>query len=394
MPSTPETLFVRMGSARIPYRVVGEGERDVVLVYGYDPGLDTQWGHPDFSDFVNRLAALGRLVVHDKRGTATRPTLEERVADTIAVMDSTGVRSGVLIGLGAGAPVVTLLAATHPERVSLLALYGMWARGNPDDPSTVTAWGGPTPSTESFGLQGGWDLTPALPSIQAPTLVIQRSSDVMVVPEHAQFVATRIEGAQYAEVAGHDHWPWVGASDIVLDEIERFITDTRPEQMGFDRVLTTIVFTDIVDAAQVPLELGGQRWHELLDAHDALVGRTLDAFRGREIATAGDGFLATFDSAARAIRWADELRRQVIPLGIELRTGVHTGEVERRAEAIGGLAVRIGQRLCGLAAPSEILASRPVVDLVAGSGIEFAQRGERDLDGVPGIWLLFRVTRC
>jgi pimeloyl-ACP methyl ester carboxylesterase len=389
MASGPETLHLRSGTRQLTYQVLGDGERHLVVVHGFDADPTRGSERASFGRLLDDLATLGRTVVHDVRGTDTsdpssRPsTLEEGVANTVAVMDACGFDRTVLIGMSSGVPVATLLAATHPERVSLLVLYGAWARGDAADASSITRWS---------AIPTSFDLTPALPSIQAPTLVVRRQADRRVVTEHAAFVASHIEGSKYVEVAGEEHLPWEGDVASIVREIGEFVATTPLTPIGFDRVLTTIVATDIVDPASSAAEPGGRPWHEQLDQHDALLRRTLDAFRGSHMATGDERFVATFDGAARAIRWADELRRQVIPLGVEIRTGVHTGELAR--EHAGGVAVQVSERMCELAAPSEIITSRTVADLVVGSGIEFGARGERELKGVPGIWPLFVVTRC
>ena len=408
-------------------------------------------GHMKFGALIELrlilLEAFGTTAIQsdllNDHANCTAPV--DRIGDMPAVHRyAAGVDDAVVIGLAGGSPTAALLAATHPDRVRLLVLYAVWARGNPADAATITAWGGghgedlnatigeirnrwghgytahrSAPSLTHDAefvqwcgdyersiatvdhavalarLDHDWDITAALPTIQAPTLVLQRVNDEVCVAPHARFVAGHIEGVTYVEMPGLDHWPWAVDGDRLVNEITAFVAATPPERVGFDRILTTVVVTDVVDASPLTKGAAGRRpWYEHLDDHHALLRRTLDAFRGEPLAATGDGYVARFASAARAVRWADELRRQIIPLGIELRTGVHTGELERGPDESEAVTVRIAHALGNLAQPNEIIVSRTVTDLVRGAGIEFAPRGERELPGAPGIWPILAVTDC
>ncbi|MDT5089060.1 MAG: hypothetical protein QOG47_1767 [Mycobacterium sp.] len=436
----PDIHYAQSGGLNIAFSVTGEGP-DLVVAPGFISHLDIMWEEPSVVHFYSRLASFRRVVTFDKRGTGLSdpvmhaPTLEESVDDLGAVMDAAGCERADLVGVSEGGTMAMLMAAGHPDRVKALILYGTFSRllQAPGYPLGVTeaqlsalvevsagGWGEGVglgawaPSRRSdadfrqwwarlqrvaaspgmvrniFALYPQLDIRDVLPAIQVPTLVLHRRDDRMVAPDMGRYVADHIPGATFVEVDGADHLFFTGDADTVLDEIEEFLTGIRPLPV-VERVLATVLFTDIVDSTKRAVELGDQRWKELLGRHDALVRRQLARFQGREVNTTGDGFLARFDGPARAIRCAVAIRDVLRSLGLEVRAGVHTGEVELRGDDISGIAVHIAARVAGAAAAGEVLASRIVVDLVAGSGLSFAARGEHNLKGVAGEWGLFAV---
>jgi class 3 adenylate cyclase len=364
------------------------------------------------------------------------PTLEEQVDDVLAVLDAAGCERAALFGLSQGGALASLFAAAHPGRTAALIMFGTCARliradgypwgRTPEEVErylqiTEEGWGqgaalqilAPTMAgDEAFrrwfaklerqGASPGnmlaflrmhrdVDIRQVLPAIHVPTLVLHRAGDAYREVGHGRYLAARIPGAKYVELPGRDHLVYVGDQDAVLDEVEEFLTGVRrgPEP---DRVLATILFTDIVSSTERAAKAGDRTWRDLLDRHNALVRRELDHFRGREVDTAGDGFLATFDGPARAIRCARQVAEKIPGLGLELRSGLHTGEIELAGEHIRGLAVHIGARVMSMAGPREVLVSSTVKDLVAGSGILFEDRGEHTIKGVPGKWRIFRAA--
>lgn len=436
----PDTRYVKSGELNIGYQVVGERQRDLVFVPGALSNIDLLWTQPASERFFRRLAAFSRLILYDKRGQGVSdppsgvPTLEEDMDDLRAVLDAAGSEQAALFGYSEGGAMSALFAATYPARVTALILFGSFASG--------TLWtqrleelGWPTLSTiaklgEHWGegrslelfapsvaseervrrfaaferaaarpaeVRARWentqriDATPVLETLHVPTLVLQRADERMVPTLVARAMADAIPGARYVELPGVDHIPWVGDARAVLAEVEEFLTGGR--HMGeSDRALATVMFTDIVGSTRQDAELGDARWRELVQAHDQLLRDRLETYRGREIKTLGDGFLATFDGPARAIRCARSITREVKTLGIEVRAGLHTGECELINHDVGGMAVNIGARICTNAAAGEVLVSRTVKDLVVGSRIEFADRGVHKLKGVPGRWRLYAVT--
>jgi pimeloyl-ACP methyl ester carboxylesterase len=441
MPSVPETRYAKSGDLNIAYQVVGDGPLDLIYVPGWISNVELNWEEPAHAHVLERLASFSRLILFDKRGTGMSdpvpldglPTLEERMDDVRAVLDAVECQQAALFGFSEGGLMSILFAATYPERITALALYGTFAKRikSPDYP-----WA-PSPqdrARELEDLERNWaermdldqlapsegdafkdrlatyfrrsaspgtavalmrmnteiDVRDVLPSIQAPTLVLHRTDDRDVKIEEGRYIADRIPGAKFVELAGDAHTLWGGDTDAVVDEIEQFLTGTRrgPEP---DRVLATVLFTDIVGSTEQAGRIGDRRWGELLERHHAIVRRHLERFAGHEIDTAGDGFFASFDGPARAIRAACAIRESVQPLGIEIRAGLHTGECERMPEKIGGIAVHTGARVAGAASPGEVLVSSTVRDLVAGSGISFDDRGEHELKGV-GAWRLYSVV--
>ncbi len=441
MPSEqPETRYAKSGDVNIAYQVTGGGPFDLVLVAGFISHLEYDWEDPGSRAFFERLTSFSRLIRFDKRGTGLSdrpgglPDLETRMGDVRAVTDAAGSERAALFGYSEGGPMSCLFAATYPERTSALVLYGTYAkRRDPDDdyPWAPTreerlayadeierAWGSEADMARMApgadpAMQRWWatraraaaspgaaralilmnseiDVRAVLPSIRVPTLVLHRSGDRDSRPAEGRYIAERIPGARFVELPGDDHIPWIDADQIV-DEVQEFLTGVRPAPEP-DRVLATVLFTDIVGSTERAAALGDRRWRELLREHHALVRRELERFRGLEVDTAGDGFLATFDGPARAVRCARALVAALAESGIEIRAGLHTGECELLGDKVAGIAVHIGARVAALAEPGEVLVSSTVKDLVAGSGIEFEERGEHELKGVPGAWRLYAVA--
>ena len=443
MSGMPEARYARSGGLHIAYQVTGSGDSDIVLVPGFISHLEWQWEERLYRDFMERLGSFARVIRFDKRnmGLSDRvgdgvPPLEERMDDVRAVMDAAGSRRAALIAISEGGGLSVLYATTYPERVAALVLVGAAARMTPapdypygQTPEAAEAliaamdrdWGTGVllpffnPSGASDPVIRDWwsrferlaaspaaviaamriglevDTRALLPLLRVPTLVIHRVGDRVVEVGHGRHLAEHIPGARYAELPGDDHWPWHGDAESVLGEIEEFLTGVRREREP-DRVLATVLFTDIVASTERAAAVGDRKWRTLLDEHDRIVRRELARFRGREVNTTGDGFLALFDGPARAIRCAAAIRDGLRPVGLEVRSGLHTGEVEARDSDVGGIAVHIGARVAAAAGPSEVVVSSTVKDIVAGAGIAFADRGTHSLKGVPGEWRLFSVT--
>ncbi len=393
--------------------------------------------------FLERLASFSRLILFDKRGTglsdriSDMPSLEVRMDDVRAVMDAAGSKQAALLGYSEGGPMCMLFAATYPDRANALVMMGSYPslKLGPDSPwgrtpemqeqfirAMETQWGGPVgiearaPSMaddERFRQWWGrWlrmsaspaaaasvirmsyeiDVRHLLPLIRVPTLLLHSVGDKAIAVSGSRYMAERIPGARYIELPGADHVPWLSDGDTIVDEIEGFLTGVRG-RVEPDRVLATVLFTDVVGSTEKAAALGDRRWHDLLDSHNSAVRRELGRFRGREVETAGDGFLATFDGPARAVRCARAISEAVRPLGLETRAGLHTGECEVMGNGIGGIAVHIGARIAACAGASEVLVSSTVKDLVAGSGLSFRDFGVHALKGVPGEWRLFAVEQ-
>jgi pimeloyl-ACP methyl ester carboxylesterase len=437
----PETRYARSDDLNIAYQVVGDGPFDLVLVSGFVSHLDMDWDDPRSAHFLTRLASFSRLIRFDKRGTGLSdrvpvselPTLEERMDDVRAVLDAVGSERAALLGYSEGGPLCVLFAATYPDRTSALVLYATYAKRS--DPDEDYPWAPTAEERQAYGEQierewawevdmrrmcpsaddamARWwaarahasaspgaaraliamnsqiDVRAVLPTIRVPTLVLHRHGDRDSRPEEGRYLAERIPEARFVELTGDDHVPWIDADQIV-DEVEEFLTGVRPVAEP-DRLLATVLFVDVVGSTERAAELGDRAWRELLGSFYDAVRRELHSCRGREIDTAGDGFFASFDGPGRAIRCALAIREAVRPLGLELRTGVHTGECEVIGDKLGGIAVHIGARVAGEAEPGEVVVSSTVKDLVAGSGIEFEDRGVRRLKGVPGDWHVFAV---
>ena len=446
----PETRYARSGDVNIAYQVFGQGP-DLVHVPGFVSNIDVMWQHPTLASFFERVASFSRVILFDKRGTGLSdrvplhelPTLEQRMDDVRAVMDAAGSERAILFGHSEGGAMCILFAATYPHRTSALILYGTYAkRQNPDKdyPWAPTSsdrqvlnerihriWGSDEfvrGVLETMGPSGvedpafrRWlsayyrngaspaaaaalrdmnehvDIRHILSAAKVPTLVLGRVGDRSTCIEEQRYIASRIPGARLVELPGQDHIFWLdGGEEPLADEIEEFVTGVRPGR-GADRFLATTLFTDIVNGTEKAAALGDRGWQRLIEQHHAAIRAELRRFRGTEIDTAGDGFFATFDGPARAVRCATASRDAVRPLGIEIRAGVHTGECEIIAGKVGGLSVIIGARVKEQAGPGEVLVSNTVKDLVAGSGIAFADRGVCYLKGVPGEWRLYAVTK-
>jgi len=438
---TPETRYARSGDVNIAYQVVGDAPRDLVLVPGWVSNIEVFWEEPACARFLERLASFARLILFDKRGTGLSdrvtdlPNLETRMDDVRAVMDTVGAERAALFGYSEGGPMCALFAATYPARTTALITAGSYARRTwaPDYPWGPTSeqrrqfiercqreWGGPVGLDERWPsaarderVRAWWarlmrmgaspganaallqmndemDVRHVLPAIRVPTLVLHSVGDRALDVRGSRYMADRIAGARLVELPGSDHVPWGEDADAILDEIEEFLTGVRhgPEP---DRVLATVLFTDIVGSTERAAALGDRRWRDVLEQHHAVVRRELGRFRGREIDTSGDGFLATFDGPARGVRCARAVSEGVHALGLQVRAGLHTGEVELRDDRVSGLAVHIGARVAAAAGPDEVLVSSTVRDLVAGSGLRFQDRGVQPLRGVPGEWHLFAL---
>ena len=449
MPDAPTTQYARTGDgAHIAYQVTGSGPLDIVELSSGPVSLsiDSTNDQPEWRRYVERLGKFSRLIRLDVRGLGLSDplpsesglTLEERVADVLSVLDDVGSDEAAVLTATPGGYAAMLLAAAHPTRVRALVLIHPMARvlrdldypwgatadrfdavlaqhfepGEHDDggdevallaPSKASdgafrewwdkaARRGASPATarRQFAMLRDLDMRSILPMITAPTLVLQRRDNQFVLAGHSRYVAEHIPGAKYVELAGADHVPWLGDTDALVDEIEEFLTGSRPLPEP-DRRLATVLFSDIVDSSAQATALGDRRWHQRLDGHDAMVRHQLERFGGQEIKTTGDGFLAIFDSPARSIRCATAIRDGARQLGIEVRVGLHTGEIETHGADIRGVTVNIAARVSALAGAGEVLVSRTVTDLVAGSGIAFADRGKHELKGIPGAWRLWAV---
>jgi pimeloyl-ACP methyl ester carboxylesterase len=444
VPKVPETRYAKSGDVHIAYQVVGDGPLDLVWVQGWVSNVEAMWDVRPMSRFVERLASFSRVILFDKRGTGLSdavsegglPPLEVRMDDLRAVLDSVGSEQTALLGHSEGGNMCVLFAATHPKRTLALITFSVYAKRvwSSDYPWAPTAaeretwlldvertWGRPETIVDlapSLALNPTlleqsaryWrlsaspqaavalgkmntqiDVRALLPTIRVPTLVMHRSGDRDINVEEGRYIASRIPGAKFVELPGADHFMWTEDADRVLDEIEEFLTGARPTPET-DRVLATVLFTDIVGSTERAARLGDRRWRALLDDFYGEVRRELARFRGQEVDTAGDGFLATFDGPARAIGCALAIRDGVGSLGLDIRSGLHTGEVELAGEDVRGIAVHIGARVAAEAEPGEVLVTRTVKDLVAGSGIEFRDRGTRSLKGLPEEWQIYAAS--
>ncbi len=436
-----ETQYVAVGDADVAYQVLGEGPFDLLYSYGLGSHIELFWESPSLAGVLTRLASFSRLIVFDRRGSGASdgvprnaiPTWEQWTEDIVAVLGAAGSkRTAILAAVDAG-PVAILFAAMHPETVSALVLLNVSARYMEADDYPIGAssdavdtlvgmfsagWGTPafslaanpslvddadltrfvtrmlrsSATPRSAAAQYDYilrsvDVRKALPLIQCPTLVLHVKESPLLPIDHGRYLAEHIDGARFVELPGGDLGA-TPANSVVTDEVAEFLTGERPI-VAVERILTTVLFTDIVGSTERAASLGDQRWRTLLDAHDRTVREQLKRFRGREINTTGDGFFASFDGPARAIRCGLAIVEATAQLGVELRVGLHTGECDVRGDDLGGLAVHIAARVGALANPGEVLVSGTVKDLVAGSGIEFADRGDHDLKGVPGAWKLF-----
>lgn len=428
----------------IAYQVVGTGPFDLVYVPGWVSNVEMMWEEPRMAAFLERLTSFARLIVFDKRGTglsdpvadAELPGLERRMDDVRAVMDAAGSERAALLGHSEGGNMCILFAATFPARTSAMVLVGSYAkRSRTDDypwapdpaqrerdiEETERTWGradltpilapslagdqafrdwlsrylrlsaSPRAAATLLRMNTQIDTRDVLPAIRVPSLLIYRTGDDDVMVDEGRWIASQIPDARFVELPGSDHLMWAGDAEAILDEIEAFLTGVRRGPAP-DRVLTTVLFTDIAGSTERAAAMGDRDWAGLLERHHVAIRRELDRFQGREVDTAGDGFLARFDGPARAVRCAIGAGEAVRDLGLEIRAGVHTGEVELAGDTIRGVAVHIGARIAGLATPGQVLVSRTVKDLVAGSGLVFEDRGEHELKGVPDPWHLYAVS--
>jgi len=440
----PTTRYARSGEVNIAYQVIGDGPRDLVYVPGWISNVELMWEDPGLARFLRRLASFSRLIIFDKRGTGLSdaveldqlPTLEVRMDDVRAVMDAVGSERATLFGHSEGGNMCMLFAASYPERTDGLILTGCYAkRIHSDDypwapsweqrlgeieetertwPDTITIesmapsrigdeafreWisrysrlsASPRAAAAMLRMNSQIDVTTILPVIQVPTLCLYRVGDPDVDVEEGRYIANRIPGARLVELPGSDHFFWAGDPEPLLAEIEELVTGHRMAREP-DRVLATVLFTDIVGSTELASDLGDRVWADRLERHNKIVRTELRSWRGREVNTTGDGFVATFDGPARAIRCARSVVAAVEPLGISVRCGLHTGEVEIVGDDVAGVAVHIAARIGSLARPGEVLASRTVKDLVAGGGFVFDSRGDHVLRGTSESWELHAVT--
>jgi class 3 adenylate cyclase len=439
----PETRYAKSGDVNIAYQVVGDGPFDLVYVPGWISNVELMWEEPAHARLLRRLASFSRLILFDKRGTGLSdpvsldrlPTLEQRMDDVRAVMDAAGSERAAIFGSSEGGLMSVLFAATYPDRTRALVMHAVYAKRlwSPDYPwapkpdaraaeieEIERAWGGemdisslapsadeafkrravvylrrsasPGAAVALLRMNSQIDVRDVLPTISVPALVLHRVDDRDVRAEEGRWIAGRIPGAKYVELPGDEHLIWAGDVDELVNEVEEFLTGSRAAHEA-DRVLATVLFTDVVGSTQRATELGDRRWRELLEQHHAIVRRQLERSRGREVDTAGDGFFATFDGPARAIRCACTIRDAVRALELEIRAGLHTGECELVQDKVGGIAVHTGARVASAAGAGEVLVSSTVRDLVAGSGIDFEDRGEHELKGV-GSWRLYSVVHA
>jgi class 3 adenylate cyclase/pimeloyl-ACP methyl ester carboxylesterase len=441
-----KTRYAHSGDLHIAYQVIGDGPIDVVYIPGWFSHVEAGWDVPPLARFYERLASFSRLIIMDKRGTGasdrnvTSLSVDDQMDDVHAVMEAAGSTSAALFGAQEGASIAILHAATYPERTRALITFSTRARFMvaPDYPWGLSqaevddvielverAWedpvanaayaasvnpslkydtdlrdqlmrharfsASPSTTTDMLRMYTSIDLRPVLPTVGVPTLVLNRAKDPFNPPIHGQFIADHIPGAAYVEIPGSDPFIPAGKLDVIVDEIQEFLTGAR-EAVATDRVLATVLYTDFVDSTRQSAELGDRAWSDLLNRHDALVRRQLDQFRGRWVRHRGDGVLAAFDGPARAIRCASTIRDEASQMGLEIRSGLHTGEVERRGNDLSGIAMSIGARVMETATGGEILVSQTVKDLVAGSGIRFADRGSYELKGLPDEWHLYAVA--
>jgi len=439
----PETRYAKApDGTSIAYQVLGDGPVDLVYASGIWSNVELMWEEPRWAHFLERLAKFSRLILFDMRGVGLSdrgpepPVLELQRDDVGAVMDAAGSSDAIVFGGARAATMAMLFAATHPDRTRALVLYAPVAKtvATPDFPYGKTPeeqrvfferfvrevgtgqnlalqapsvaadepfvrwWArferlvaSPSAFEELGRIFTDVDVRDVLRAIHVPTMVIHRRDDAIVLERQARYVADQIHGATYVEFPGEDHLPFIGDADAIVDEVEQFVTGRRPIRET-DKVLATILFTDIVDSTRRQAELGDREWKELLQRHHGIVRQLLTQYRGEEQDTAGDGFYVRFDGPARAIRCAQEIVETVRPLAIEVRAGLHTGECEIVDGKCSGLSVSIGARVMANAGPSEVLVSRTVKDLTAGSGVTFQDAGEHELKGVPDRWHLYRVA--
>ncbi|MGZ4144700.1 MAG: adenylate/guanylate cyclase domain-containing protein [Actinomycetota bacterium] len=442
----PDTQYARFGDLYVAYQVFGSGPVDLLILPTWVNGVEAAWDTEDTAELQRALGSFARVITFDLPGTGlsdpvsikSLPSIEEWMQSARVVMDAAGVRRAAVLGFQVGGTVACVFAATYPGRISSLILVSsyarlmrsddypeglperfkegavdlvrrMWLHGDPtimqfmgpseaDDLEAQRQWirncreaAGPGVAEAMFRMAMDIDVRHVLPLVKTPTLVLHRKDDRWIAISHARYLARNIKDAKLVELEGADNIMSLGDRDALVGEVRSFLAAGSRQVPVDDRVLATILFTDIVSSTEQAARLGDHRWRDLLDEHDRAVRALLHKFRGREVKTTGDGFLATFDGPARAIRCAKEIAVRARDLGLEIRAGLHTGEVEMRGDDVGGIAVHAAARVMSLAGASEVLVSSTVKDLVAGSGIEFAGRGAHALKGVPGEWALFAV---
>jgi class 3 adenylate cyclase len=428
----PNTRYAQSGDVNIAFQVMGDGPVDIILVPGIVSHVEFLHEFPEYTAFLRRLATFARVVAFDKRGQGLSdaisgaPSLEQRVDDVRAIMDEIGSQRAVLLGLSEGSAMSAFFAAANPERVSKLILFSGYAKASLTEETLsrlLKAWGtgtvmaraaetlsadpdvikllakferlsaSPGAAKAYMSLSRLIDVTSILPSVRVPTLVLHRSTDAMVAVEGGRELAALIPGARYIEYPGGDHVPFTGDAETVLGDIQEFVTGERESSAAdLERILATVMFTDIVDSTRSAAEMGDQQWRRLLDSHDRIAKQSVEKHRGNLIKTTGDGILATFDGPGRAVRCALALETAGKQIGLPLRAGLHTGEIELRGRDVGGIAVHAAARVMAHCAPGEVLVSRVVTDLVAGAGLKFAERGSHELKGLPGRWDLFAAS--
>jgi pimeloyl-ACP methyl ester carboxylesterase len=448
MAKLPSTHYVNSDGVHIAYQVIGEGPVDLLFVPGFVSNVETIWQSPEQGEFFRRLASFCRLILFDKRGTGMSDrssqifTLEQRMHDVQAILDAVGSKRATLFGISEGGPMSLLYAATYPKRTSSLVLYGAYAKrswapdypfgwkdeqwqtvlddiehhwgklqllgylrsrrtirrssiiGDPDTAERIASYYNATASRSAASaimtMNREIDVRNVLPAIRVPTLIMHRSAERVLDVGHAHYMAQHIPDAKLVELSGEDHQPWLGDRDSVLNEVDKFLTGKHQEQ-ELERVFATVLFTDIVDSKERAATLGDRHWRELLEAFYAKVREVLNQYRGREISTSSDGFLAAFDGPARAVRCAGAICNALRTLKLEVRCGLHTGECELVGNHLAGIAVHAGTRIASLAGPAEVLVSQAVRDLVAGSGLAFEERGIHRLKDVPSEWQLYQA---
>ena len=434
----PITRYAMSGDISVAYQVMGDGPIDIIAIPGIISHVEFLHEMPGYTAFLQRLSKFARVITFDKRGQGLSdkmsgaPTLEERMDDIRAVLDAVGAQRAALLGFSEGCALSAMFAASYPERVSHLVLFGAFVRyadlfpvGNPQviiqeqikywgsgtlmkdvmasrasDPDAVAKFAkferlsaspGAMKAVQLLNLQ--IDVGHILPTVRSPTLVLHRTADTLVPVERGRAFAAQIPDARYIEYPGSDHAFWSGDVEALLGDIEEFITGYREaESTNLERILTTLLFTDIVDSTRLAAEMGDQNWRRLLDSHDQLARQMVERHRGNMIKNTGDGILATFDGPGRAVRCALAFSVAAKQLGLTLRSGLHTGEIEVRGRDIAGIAVHVAARVMTKSGPEEVLVSRVVADLVAGAGLNFDERGEFEFKGLPGRWDLFAAS--
>lgn len=437
-----ETRYAKSGDLNIAYQIFGEGAINLVYIPGWTSNVEFMWTIPENHEFLSKLGSFARVVVLDRRGTGLSdpvenpPTLEERMDDVRAVMDAAGWERAAIWGVSEGGPMAMLFAATYPDRTEALLLYGTYARFSRDkdypcgyspranekwltkveqtwgtgemsrgfvptranDAAYIRALGraermamSPGTARKLFYLLTELDVRHVLSAIRVPTIVLHRVGDAPVSVKNAHYMAEHIAGAKYVELPGADHIPWMGDQDALLSEVREFLTGERATPEA-DRILTTILFCDIVDSTKRAAELGDREWKALLSRFYGVADEKLKQFRGRKLDTAGDGLFASFDGPARAVRCGEALCRAMREFGVQIRVGVHTGECEVLGDKYSGIAVHLGARIASIAEPCQVIVSSTVKELVVGSGIQFADLGLRALKGVPDPWRLYQMT--